>query len=141
MFLGKSGTGKSTHSRMWLNSVEGSELLNDDHPVIRIDESGTTIAYGSPWSGKTPCYKNLQAPVGGIVRISRAKHNRARRLSHIESYASLMPSCPNLVWEKQFAEYKHATLQKIIASVPCWVMECLPNEDAAKVCCESVTKP
>ena len=141
MFLGKSGTGKSTHSRMWLNSIMGTELLNDDHPIIRIDESGTAVAYGSPWSGKTPCYKNLQAPVGGIVRISRAKHNRARRLSPIESYASLMPSCPNLVWERKFAEYKHSMLQKVISSAPCWVMECLPNEDAAIVCRESVTKP
>ncbi len=140
MFLGKSGTGKSTHSRMWLNALEGVELLNDDHPVIRVADNGTAIAYGSPWSGKTACYKNLQAPVGGIIRISRAKYNKARRLSPIESYASIMPSCPNLVWEKRFANEKHNTLQRVISTVPCWVMECLPEEEAARVCCKAVTE-
>ncbi len=140
MFLGKSGTGKSTHSRMWLNAIDGVELLNDDHPVIRIGNDGTATAYGSPWSGKTACYKNLQAPIGGIIRISRALYNRARRLSPIESYASIMPSCPNLVWEKRFANEKHNTLQRIIGSVPCWVMECLPEEEAARVCCKAVVR-
>ncbi len=53
MFLGESGTGKSTHSRMWLENIEGSTLLNDDAPAVRISADGTT-AYGTPWSGKTP---------------------------------------------------------------------------------------
>ena len=64
LFLGKSGTGKSTHSRMWLDALEGVELMNDDHPVIRIGSDGHPVAYGSPWSGKTRCYKDVEAPVG-----------------------------------------------------------------------------
>lgn len=139
LFLGKSGTGKSTHSRMWLNALEGVVLMNDDHPVIRIGENGQAIAYGSPWSGKTRCYKNMQAPIGGIIRISRAPYNKARRLSVIESYASLMTSFSGMTWEKDLADGRDRTIQGIIRSVPCWVMECLPDEDAARVCCEAVT--
>ena len=141
LFLGKSGTGKSTHSRMWLNAIEGTELMNDDHPVVRIDKDGKAIAYGSPWSGKTHCYKNVQAPVGGIIRIVRAPHNKARRLSPIESYASLMTSCSGMTWEPSLADGRDRTIQKIIASTPCWTMECLPDEDAATVCCKSVRRP
>lgn len=140
MFLGKSGTGKSTHSRMWLKAIEGTILMNDDHPVVRVHEDGSVIAYGSPWSGKTPCYKNVSAPVGGIIRISRAPWNKARRLSPIESYASLMTSCSGMTWEPALADGKDSTLQKVISSVPCWVMECLPDEDAGRVCCEAVSK-
>lgn len=139
MFLGKSGTGKSTHSRMWLNAIADTVLMNDDHPVVRVHDDGSVIAYGSPWSGKTPCYKNMSAPVGGIIRISRAPYNKARRLSPIESYASLMTSCSGMTWEKELADGKDATLQKVISAVPCWVMECLPDEDAGRVCCEAVT--
>ena len=139
LFLGKSGTGKSTHSRMWLNALEGVVLMNDDHPVIRISDDGTAVAYGSPWSGKTRCYKNMQAPVGGIIRISRALHNKARRLSPIQSYASLMTSFSGMTWEKELADGRDRTIQDIISSVPCWVMECLPDHDAARVCCEAVT--
>lgn len=140
LFLGKSGTGKSTHSRMWLNALENVVLMNDDHPVIRLGTDGQAVAYGSPWSGKTRCYKNLQAPVGGIVRISRAPYNKARRLSPIESYASLMTSFSGMTWEKDLADGRDRTMQGIIRTVPCWVMECLPDEDAARVCSKAVTE-
>ena len=43
MFLGESGTGKSTHSRMWLENIEGSTLLNDDAPAVRISADSTTL--------------------------------------------------------------------------------------------------
>lgn len=140
LFLGKSGTGKSTHSRMWLSALEDVVLMNDDHPVIRLDNDGMPIAYGSPWSGKTPCYKNLSAPLGGIIRISRALHNKARRLAPVEAYASLMTSCSGMTWERDLADGRDRTMQGIVARTPCWVMECLPDEDAAKVCSESVTR-
>ncbi len=139
LFLGKSGTGKSTHSRMWQTALEGVELMNDDHPVLRVDEDGNTVAYGSPWSGKTPCYKNVSAPLGGIIRISRALHNRAVRLSPIQAYASLMTSCSGMTWDRELADGKDRTLQGIISRTPCWVMECLPEEEAARVCMEAVT--
>ena len=139
LFLGKSGTGKSTHSRMWLSALEGVELMNDDHPVLRVNEDGKVIAYGSPWSGKTRCYKNLEAPDGGIIRISRAPYNKPRRLSVIESYASLMTSCSGMTWERELADGRDKTIQAVIGKVPCWVMECLPDEDSAMVCCSAVS--
>ena len=139
MFLGRSGTGKSTHSRMWLNALEDVVLMNDDHPVVRIRPDGQPVLYGSPWSGKTHCYKNIEAPLGGVIRIARAQHNKARRLSPIQAYASLMTSCSGMTWVKELADGKDRTLQAIVSRTPCWVMECLPDEDAAKVCSEAVT--
>ena len=70
MFLGKSGTGKSTHARLWLQNIPGTELMNDDNPAVRIKADGTAVVYGTPWSGKTPCYRNISAPIGGIVLLS-----------------------------------------------------------------------
>ena len=140
LFLGKSGTGKSTHSQMWLNALNDVTLMNDDHPIVRIWEDGSVIAYGSPWSGKTRCYKNIQAPLGGIIRIVRAPHNKVIKLSPIQSYASIMTSCSGMTWNKGFADSRDATLQQVISHIPCWNMECLPNEEAAKICAETVTK-
>ena len=139
IFLGKSGTGKSTHSRMWQTALEGVVLMNDDHPVLRVAEDGTVTAYGSPWSGKTPCYKNISAPLGGIVRINRAPFNKARRLPPIQAYASLMTSCSGMTWDRELADGRDRTLQGIVSRTPCWVMECLPDPDAARVCMEAVT--
>lgn len=138
LFLGKSGTGKSTHSRMWHQGVEGSELMNDDHPIVRISEDGTPVAYGSPWSGKTHCYRNIQAPVGAIVRIRQEKENVIRRLRPVESYGSVMSSCSGFPIEEKYSEGKSSTLQKIIKGVPCWELGCLPNVDAAIVCRDAV---
>ena len=91
MFLGKSGTGKSTHSRLWLSHIQDTELLNDDNPVIRMVD-GQAYIYGTQWSGKTPCYKNRCLPLKAVVRLSQAPYNRIERLKPLQSYASLMPS-------------------------------------------------
>ena len=69
LFLGESGTGKSTHTRLWRESIEGAKLLNDDSPIVRIVD-GEVRVYGSPWSGKTPCYKNEVYPMAGLCRLS-----------------------------------------------------------------------
>lgn len=139
LFLGRSGTGKSTHSRMWQTALEDVVLMNDDHPVLRVGDDGAVTAYGSPWSGKTPCYKNISAPLGGIVRISRAPYNRPSRLAPVQAYASLMTSCSGMTWDRELADGRDRTLQGIVSRTPCWVMECLPDEDAARVCSEAVT--
>jgi hypothetical protein len=57
LFLGESGTGKSTHTRLWRENIEDARLLNDDSPIIRVVD-GRVLVFGSPWSGKTPCYIN-----------------------------------------------------------------------------------
>ena len=52
LFLGHSGTGKSTHARQWLAQYHTAYLLNDDNPVLQVDTDGKVWVYGSPWSGK-----------------------------------------------------------------------------------------
>ncbi len=138
LFIGKSGTGKSTHSRMWLESFPDAELLNDDHPIVRRFENGNVIAYGSPWSGKTHCYRNLSAPLRGIIRIKRATYNKLTRLRAIRGYASVMTSCSGVQWSKGLTAAKVASLESIITMVGCYDMECLPNNDAATCCYESL---
>lgn len=138
LFLGKSGTGKSTHSSMWLKAVEGSELMNDDNPVVRISDDGTVRVYGSPWSGKTPCYRNIEAPAGAFVQIRRAKFNKASRMSLLESYATLYSSCSGFKVDPKMGDDLHGTMERIVLGVPFWYMDCLPDEDAARVCSEAV---
>ncbi len=137
MFLGKSGTGKSTHSRQWLETFPGTELLNDDNPVIRADGTGVRV-YGTPWSGKTPCYRKLDVPVGAIVRIRQSPENRATRLGLVEAYASVYSSCSGLKAERKIADGLHATLEQVVTTVPCFVLDCRPDHEAAEVCYEAV---
>ncbi len=140
MFLGKSGTGKSTHSSLWLKYLEGSELLNDDNPILRIGEDGVARVYGSPWSGKTPCYKNDSAPVGAIVRLNQYPENRIARNSIVESYAAVYPSCSGFRAVKEMADGMHSTIEKVVLSVPCYTLDCLPDEAAARLSCETISR-
>jgi len=139
LFLGKSGTGKSTHARLWLRYNDGSELMNDDNPVVRFyGEGASAVVYGSPWSGKTPCYKNQEAPVGGFVFLSQAPYNKIQRLRGVSAYAALLPSISGKRWDKAIADGLHCTENALASHVPVWHLECLPDEAAAKLCCETI---
>ena len=139
MFLGVSGTGKSTHSSLWLKHIKGTELLNDDNPVVRVFDDGNATVYGSPWSGKTPCYRNLDYPLGGIVLLSQAPYNKIHRLSGIQAYVALVPSISGKRWDKQIADGLHKTENALAMTVPTWHLECLPDEAAARLCCNTIS--
>ena len=87
IFLGPCGAGKSTHARLWLKHIEGTELVNDDHPVVR-----NGVVYGSPWSPITPCYRNVSYPISGFVRLSPAPYNKIHRISCVEAFLNLYGS-------------------------------------------------
>ena len=138
MFLGPSGTGKSTHASLWQRYIAGTALVNDDNPVVRIDEDGTATVYGSPWSGKTPCYRNVSYPLSGIVVLSQAPYNKIQRLSGIYAYAALVESISGKRWDERIADGLHQTENALASSVPVWHLECLPDEAAARLCCSNV---
>ena len=139
LFLGKSGTGKSTHSSLWIKHIPGTELLNDDNPILRLMPDGSARVYGSPWSGKTPCYKNQDVPAGAVVRIRQAPFNKIQRDSRIQSYASLMASASGFRPFKEQADGWHHTLEGLVPVLPCYTLDCLPDQAAAELCHQTVT--
>ena len=136
MFLGTSGTGKSTHSSLWLKYIEGTELVNDDNPVVRIID-GVARVYGSPWSGKTPCYRNVVYPVGAIVKLDQAPYNEIKRLKGVRAYAAVVPSISGKRWDKKVADGLHETENLLAQLVPVWHLDCLPDEAAARLSCNT----
>lgn len=137
-FLGVSGTGKSTHSCQWLKYIEGSELMNDDNPVFCLLPDGTAHIYGSPWSGKTPCYRNVEAPIGAFVHIKQAKVNHIEREPVLHAFSSLLISCSTMKWDKRIYDFTCDTLSQILERVPIYQLECRPDEEAALVCHEAL---
>ena len=143
LFLGKSGTGKSTHARLWLKYIEGTELFNDDNPVVRLFEKDGrkfAVAYGSPWSGKTPCYKNAEFELGGFVLLSQAPFNKISPLKGVSAYAAILPSISGMRWDREIADGLHQTQNGLASNVPIWYLECLPDEEAAKLCCQTIAR-
>lgn len=140
LFLGKSGTGKSTHSSLWLKHIAGSTLMNDDNPAVRLWPDGRIVAYGSPWSGKTPCYKNVSAPVGAFVQIRQAPKNAIQRMSVLDAYASLLSSISGLkTGSGRMADDLNDSVAGLLESSPCWILDCLPDREAAELCFNTIT--
>lgn len=140
LFLGKSGTGKSTHSRQWLENIEGTFLLNDDNPVVRTFPDGSVKVYGTPWSGKTPCYKNESAEVGAVVLIRQCPDNIIRRLSLPEAYAAVFSSTSGFKADEQMSDGYYETISSFVVNVPCFLLDCRPDADAARVCYSAAVK-
>ena len=133
MFLGESGTGKSTHTRLWRENIEGATLLDDDSPFVGV-QNGQVVAFGSPWSGKTPCYKNESYPIRAIVRLSQAPHNSMRRLRSLFSVGALLPSLPPaFAFDEKLEDAVMNVLSAVIGAVPVYHLECLPNAAAAQL--------
>ena len=138
-FTAKSGTGKSTHVSLWLRHIPGCDLMNDDNPIVRIID-GQPYIYGGPWSGKTPCYRNVKARLGAITRIDRAPANSVDRLAPIDAFASLLPSCSSMKWDEDIFRRICNTVTKIVETTPIYTLHCLPNKEAAILCNKTISR-
>lgn len=138
-FIARSGTGKSTQVSSWLRYLPGCDLMNDDNPVVRIID-GEAWIYGSPWSGKTPCYRNVKARLGAITRIDRQPYNRCDAEPPTHAFASLLPSCSSIKWDVDIHHRLCQTVARIIELVPIYLLHCLPDRQAAEVCHAAISR-
>lgn len=132
-----SGTGKSTHTRLWRQCFDQCELVNDDNPVVRI-EQGKAIVYGSPWSGKTPCYRNVCHPVGAYVRLFQEPENNIHPYQPLEAYAMLLPAMSCMVWDKRMQTGVSKTVAEMVRLNPMYRLGCRPDEAAARLCRDTI---
>lgn len=139
MFLGKSGTGKSTHSNLWLSNISEASLLNDDTPIVRIS-NGTAKVYGSPWSGKTPCYINNSVQLGAIVKLQQATANEITPIKGAKSFATLLSSISHMQWDKATHNHICDTVAKLAGTTPVFELACLPDNQAALLCHKTIGK-
>lgn len=90
LFTAKSGTGKSTHTRLW-REVFGPRavMINDDKPLLKIGERGVTV-YGTPWDGKHRLSGNISAPLKAVCILERGVRNRIFPISAREAWPMLL---------------------------------------------------
>jgi hypothetical protein len=138
LFLGESGTGKSTHTALWLKHIPGSSLLNDDSPLIRVELNEnmepTPFVYGSPWSGKGRWYLNQQYPIAAIVRLEQHKINHLTRLNKLGAFGALLPSFPPAyLHDDYFEEHICNIISTVVKTIPVYRLQCLPDKSAAEL--------
>ena len=137
LFTAPSGTGKSTHARLW-REVFGDEvcMVNDDKPLIRVTQEGVFVC-GTPWDGKHRLSTNLQVPLRAICLLSRDASNRIRPLTPKEAYAPFLsqtyrPKAPLELMQTL------SLLDKTLSSVALYHLYCNMDSSAARLAYETM---
>lgn len=137
-FTAPSGTGKSTQVANWLRTIPGCDMINDDNPIITIID-GQPILFGSPWSGKTPCYRNTCAPLGAIVKIARDTTNHVSKMSPLQAFSTILSACSSMKWDEEIYQDICTTTSAVIEKTGIYTLHCLPDPQSAIVCRDNIT--
>ncbi len=129
VFAAKSGTGKTTHSLLWLKNFPGSFIINGDKPLFRLID-GEFYVYGTPWSGKEGYNRNTRAKVGALCFIERGAENSIRSLSVKEILTKIFEQVYIPDGENS-AENIFALLDKFLKTVPAYALSCNISDEAA----------
>ncbi len=138
LFTAVSGTGKSTHIRLWRKHLgEQVQIVNGDKPFLSV-EDGTVHIYGTPWAGKENWHKNRSVELNGICFLNRGTTNRIRKMKPEE--------CLSLVFNQIYMPENPVSagltlelLDKLLASVPLYYLECDISEEAVRCSFEAMT--
>lgn len=90
LFTAKSGTGKSTHAKLWCELFkERAVMVNDDKPLLKITDNGI-IAYGTPYNGKHRIGTNISVALKAICILTRDTTNHIEQITREQAYATLL---------------------------------------------------
>ncbi|MBQ5951448.1 MAG: hypothetical protein IJL66_04830 [Lachnospiraceae bacterium] len=139
LFTARSGTGKSTHTRLWRERFGNrAVMVNDDKPLIG-PEGGGFVVCGTPWNGKHDLGENITVPLAGICLLERGEENRIERISYAEGWAKWMPQ----VYTPGNAQAMARTMEildLLSRRVPLYRLQCTMDPDAARVAYEGMRR-
>lgn len=131
LFSAPCGTGKSTHTQLWLKRFDDAYILNDDKPAIRITKNGFFV-YGTPFSGKTDLNVNKAVPLGGICALERGETNYIEKMDAEEALFRILNQTIRPYDEKKM-EILLKLLDKLINTMPVYKLHCNMDIEAADV--------
>ena len=131
LFSAPSGTGKSTHTQLWLKRFDGAYILNDDKPAIKIQKNGF-FAFGTPFSGKTDLNINKCVPLGGICFIERSDKNYIEKIPSDEALFRLLNQTVRPYGQNKM-DILLKILDKLINTMPIYKLHCNMDSEAADV--------
>lgn len=132
LFTAKSGTGKSTHTRLWREYLgDKAVMVNDDKPLLRITDNGV-IAYGTPYNGKHRLGCNMSVPLKAICILTRGEKNSIVRIDKSEAYAMLLQQVYRPIKTLQMAKTLRL-IDEMSEKVELYRLACNMDIEAAEV--------
>ena len=137
LFTAPSGTGKSTHIRLWKKYLgDDVKIVNGDKPFISLEDE--PVIYGSPWAGKENWHRNCKMPLKGICFVQRGTTNSIRRIEASDCLSLLFKQV-YLPADTLAAGLTLELVDMLIKKVPLYVLTCDMSEDAVRCSFEALT--
>ena len=133
-----SGTGKTTHARLW-RDCKNALILNGDRTVCGRTE-GRWTAYGTPWSGSSGEQINRSAPLDALVLLERSEVNYVQCLSGLEAFRALMPHLLYPSWDAELVGRAMELMDDLLANVRIYRLGCRPDSESVEVLCQAIFK-
>lgn len=131
LFSARSGTGKSTHTHLWLKNLSGTRIINDDKPAL-ILENGKWYACGTPFSGKTDENLDVKIPVRAITFLHRSEKNEVKRIPAIQAVGLLLEQTIKPT-DRTLAESMLDLADRLLREIPVFSLGCNMDDEAATV--------
>ena len=132
LFAAPSGTGKSTHTRLWRQLLgEKAVMINDDKPMLRMAE-GQVLAYGTPWNGKHRLSTNTSVPLRAICILERCEENSICQIPVKDALVSLLQQSNRPMDSKKMPKYMEI-LDKLAQGVRFYRLKCNMDPEAAQI--------
>lgn len=129
LFTAKSGTGKSTHTRLWRERFgERAVMVNDDKPLIQINEH-EVLVHGTPWDGKHHLSSNISVPLKAICILNRGAENKICRITKSAAYPMLLQQTHRPMNAEKMQNV-FTLLDRMCENLSLYRLECNMNPDA-----------
>ncbi len=138
VFLGPSGTGKSTQAKLWKKHL-GADFLIGDRPGLRKTD-GQWIAFGMPWDGKDAIYRQVSVPVRALIWLEQAKENRITPMNPIQAMTVMLKQAMMPVWDDAAMNGATALMGAVAQELPMFHLRCLPDEAAVRLTYGTICK-
>ena len=129
-FTGKSGLGKSTRARAWIEGL-GAQFISGDRPAVRLEKTGAT-ACGVPWDGKEQIFRDVERPLKCILEVRRSPANYIRRLSEEQARRVISQQSFIPMWDTDAAVMALANVRALIGKTPVYRVFCGPGPEDAR---------
>ncbi len=131
LFSAPSGTGKTTHTKLWEQTYDSAFILNDDSPILRFFEDGKVYACGSLWAGASGEGQNAIVPLKAIVFLQQGEQNEIFRLQTLQALQWLL-GCVNKPADKGLMDKLFTLIHLLLSDTPCYLLKCRPDREAVE---------
>lgn len=128
LFIAPSGTGKSTHIRLWKEYIKDVDIINGDKPIIDIDG----YIYGTPWCGKERWNRNVKVKLGGIIILTRDNTNHIEIVDPKDYIKEILDSIDRSNIDSL------RIIDSVIKQAKLYELGCDMSEEAVRICKEGL---